>query len=137
MPQSPVGTWKLLSYEIVDTVTGDRRLPFGPDPLGRIMLDASGRMMGILTPSCRATPAAVEDKAAAFDAMFAYSGHYRLEGDAFVTSVDVAWFQPWVGSEQRRAFRVEGNTMTIVSAPVRSPAFDNPVIGTLVWTREV
>jgi hypothetical protein len=94
-------------------------------------------MIAVLTPSSRKPPITVEEKAAAFDAMYAYSGHYRLEGDEFVTSVDVAWFEPWVGGDQRRAYCVEGDTMTIVSAPVRSPAFENLVVGTLVWTREL
>ena len=93
-------------------------------------------MIGVLTPSGRAAPVSVEEKAAAFDAMYAYSGHYRLEGDEFITSVDVAWFESWVGSEQRRRYRVQGQTITIVSAPVRSSAFEHAIAGTLVWTRE-
>ncbi len=136
MTSSPVGVWILRSFFVADTVTGEMHQPFGPDPRGCLALEPTGRMFGMLTPSGRARPTTVEEKAAAFDAMYAYSGRYRLEGDDFVTSVDVAWFEPWVGSEQRRTFRVEGDTMTIVSAPVRIPAYENPIIGTLVWVRE-
>ena len=136
MQSSPVGVWSLRSFDLVDTVTGEKRLPFGTDPRGSLAIPPSGRMFVVMTPSGRQPPTSVEEKAAAFDAMYAYSGQYRIEDGEFITSVDVAWFEPWVGSEQRRAYRVEGNTMTIVTAPVRSPAFEIPFIGTLVWKRE-
>lgn len=131
-----IGVWKLHSFDLTDTVTGEKRQPLGPSPRGSLVLHPSGRMIAVLTPSDRKPPITAEEKAAAFDAMYAYSGPYRLEGDEFVTSVDVAWFEPWISSEQRRTFRIDGDRMRIVSAPVRSPAFANPIIGTLVWTRE-
>jgi hypothetical protein len=33
----------------------------------------------------------VEDKAALWDSLIAYSGPYRLEGDKLITSVDTSW----------------------------------------------
>ncbi len=131
-----IGMWRLLSFDLTDTLTGEKRQPFGAHPRGSLVLHPGGRMIGMLTPSDRKPPVTVEEKAAAFDAMFAYSGPYRLEGDDFITSVDVAWFEPWIGGEQRRTFKIDGNRMSIVSAPVRSPAFANPIIGSLLWERE-
>jgi hypothetical protein len=43
------------------------------------------------------------DQAEAFQKLVAYSGLYRIESpDRFVTAIDVAWFEPWLGSEQAR-----------------------------------
>ncbi|MCV2873913.1 lipocalin-like domain-containing protein [Defluviimonas sp. WL0050] len=133
---SPIGTWTLNSFYLTDTVTGEKHMPFGREPIGCIVIQPSGRMIALLTPSGRKAPTTVEDKAAAFDAMVAYSGQYRIEGQEFVTSVEMAWFEPWVGGEQRRRYRLDGDTMNIESAPAKMPGLENPVVGTLVWTRE-
>jgi hypothetical protein len=54
-----------------------------------------------------------------------------------VTSVDIAWFEPWVGSEQARDFVVNGDTLDIVSMPTRGPLTgDALVVGVLSWIRE-
>jgi Lipocalin-like domain len=68
----------------------------------------------------------------------AYSGLYRVEPpDRFVTTVDIAWFDPWVGSEQARKFAVNGDTLEIVSTPTRTPLTgDALVVGVLSWVRE-
>ncbi|MEM7169846.1 MAG: lipocalin-like domain-containing protein [Pseudomonadota bacterium] len=133
---SPVGTWILNSFYLTDTVTGEKHMPFGPDPVGCIVIQPSGRMIAVLTPSDRKAPTTMEEKAAAFDAMVAYSGQYRLEGEEFVTNVEMAWFEPWVGGEQRRYYQLDGDTMSIESGSTAMPGLENPVVGTLVWTRE-
>ncbi len=70
--------------------------------------------------------------------MIAYSGQFRLEPpDRFVTTVDVAWSEPWVGSEQARKFALNDETLDIISAPTRSPfTGDSLVEGVLSWVRE-
>src|SRR5207249_6818262 len=37
--------------------------------------------------------------------LVAYTGTYRLEGDEWITNVDVAWNPEWVGTEQKRFFK--------------------------------
>ncbi|WP_460449596.1 lipocalin-like domain-containing protein [Alsobacter sp. SYSU BS001988] len=81
MSSSPVGVWRLRSFDLADTVTGEKRQPFGAHPQGCLVLHPCGRMIGVLTPSGRPIPVTIEEKVAAFDAMYAYSGMYRLEGD--------------------------------------------------------
>jgi hypothetical protein len=34
-----------------------------------------------------------------------------------VTTVDVTWFQPWVGTDQARTFKVNDQGLDIVSDP--------------------
>ena len=40
---------------------------------------------------------------------------YRIEGDQWVTKVDVAWDPAWVGTEQRRNFKLEGERLQVLS----------------------
>ena len=43
--------------------------------------------------------------------MVAYTGIYRVEGDKWITKVDVAANPAWVGTEQTRFFRVDGDRL--------------------------
>src|SRR5579883_1449849 len=72
--------------------------------------------------------------------LLAYTGKFRVEGDYLVTNVDVAWYELWTGTEQRRKFQLDGDVLTIVTKP-------QPVGGTgprgkalvsckVVWQRE-
>src|SRR5262249_27289701 len=50
--------------------------------------------------------------------MMAYTGRYHIEGDdVFAVHVDVSWHPSWLGSKQRRYFKIEGDMLSIVSAP--------------------
>lgn len=91
-----------------------------------------------MTPSEQEPPLTEADRAVAFQKLIAYSGHYRLEPpNRFVTAVDVAWFQPWLGTEQARSFDMDGDTLKIISDPSTTPLTgDAVVIGVLSWRRE-
>jgi hypothetical protein len=39
----------------------------------------------------RKTPQNADEQAAAFRTVIAYTGKYRIEGEKFITNVDVAW----------------------------------------------
>ena len=43
--------------------------------------------------------------------MIAYSGRYRVEGSTITTKVEVAWNEAWVGGEQVRHIRFEGDKL--------------------------
>lgn len=67
--------------------------------------------------------------------MLAYSGLYRIEGDRFVTEVDVAWDRDWVGSRQIRFWRIEGDLLSIETAPQLASADGRTGRGIVVWRR--
>ena len=94
-------------------------------------------MAAVMTPKDQSAPITEADKAAAFQNLVAYSGEYRLDPpDRFVTTVDVAWFQPWIGTAQARTYRISGDMLDIVSAPARSPWTTGLAIGVVSWVRE-
>jgi fermentation-respiration switch protein FrsA (DUF1100 family) len=73
-----------------------------------------------------------------FGTMNGYSGQYRLRGaDTFVTKVDTSWHPAWVGSEQVRHFKLEGDTLSVMTPPQDYPKFPGQrVRGIAVWERE-
>jgi hypothetical protein len=98
---------------------------------------AAGRFFGFATADGRKPPQNPEEQAAAFRSMIAYTGKFRLEGDKFITRVDVAWNEGWVGTEQVRFWRVEGGKLYITSAPIPNPNVPGAkMIGILIWERE-
>lgn len=132
------GVWRLKSYNLENLQTGERTDVFGPNPNGVLTLLPEGRMFALLTPGDRKRPVSEADEASAFRNLLAYSGRYRLEPpDRFVTTVDVASLESWVGSEQSRKFRLDGDTLDITIGPARmSLTGDAMVMNVLSWVRE-
>ena len=133
-----IGVWRLCSYYLEVQQTGERIEPYGAHPKGVLMIHPEGRVAVVMTPGEQRRPATEADQAQAFQKLIAYSGLYRVEPpNRLVTAVDIAWFEPWVGSEQARNFAVSGDTLDIVSMPTRTPLTgDALVVGVLSWVRE-
>ena len=59
----------------------------------------------------RKAPNTDQDRADLLKSMVAYTGMYRIEGDKWITKVDVSGNPAWVGTEQARFFRFDGNRL--------------------------
>ncbi len=130
-----VGTWKLVSMQFVFDDNGERVDVYGASPAGYISLGSDDRMMGIIT-AANGERQANTDPAALFRTMLAYSGTYRLEGDRFIVTVDAAWHPSWVGTEQVRFIRIDGDRMEITTAPQTLPLYGKRIgRGVLAWRR--
>jgi len=139
--QTLVGSWKLVSMRFEFSDNGERVDMFGPHPLGRLVLTPGGQMVAVITPGARARPRPDADYAALFRDLCCYSGQYRIEGDQFVTDVDVAWHPAWEGSAQRRTFTLDGNHLWIATAHTDRPTYypgraGRGGRGVLTWVRE-
>ncbi|MGY3341965.1 MULTISPECIES: lipocalin-like domain-containing protein [unclassified Bradyrhizobium] len=110
-----IGIWKLVSQEIEIQATGQKEPVFGHSPTGYAIFTAEGRVMFVLTGEGRKPPQTVEDRADLLNSMAAYTGIYRLEGDKWITKVDVAWNPEWVGTEQTRFFKLDGDRLQVTS----------------------
>ena len=132
-----LGNWKLVSFYTEDVQTKQRNNVYGERPDGYIGFTPAGRFFAFATADGRKPPLMPEEQAAAFRSMIAYTGKWRLEGEKFITKVDVAWNPAWVGTEQVRFWRLEENKLLITTAPLPNPnAAGSMMIGTLVWERE-
>jgi len=115
-PTKILGIWKLASYEAEFQATGEREPVLGKNPTGYIIFTPQGRMMVVLTGEGRKPANTDQDRADLLKSMFAYTGMYRLEGDKWITKVDVSWNPAWVGTEQVRFFRVDDDRLQVISA---------------------
>ena len=101
-----LGIWRLVSFEVEFQATGEREHIRGKNPTGFIIFTAEGRMMVVLTNEGRKAPKTDQDRADPLNSMVAHTGMYRIEGDKWITKVDVSGNPALVGTEQARFFRV-------------------------------
>ena len=94
-------------------------------------------MMACIEADGRKAPQTDEDRANLHKTMFAYTGIYRIEGDKFITKVDVSWNPAWNGTDQIRFFKLEGDRLEIVSAWAPSPTIPGRPMtrGFFAWER--
>ncbi len=83
-------------------------------------------------------PKTDEERAQALRTMISYSGRYRVEDGKVTTKVEVAWNEAWVGGEQVRFVRFEGDDLLhIESPPMPHPNVGNKVVRVIVtWQRD-
>jgi hypothetical protein len=131
------GVWKLQSWVMENVETKETKAVFGEQPNGYLILTREGRMMGLLTAQGRKAPQTEAEREAAYRSMLAYSGRYRMEGDKFITKVDVSWNEAWVGTEQARVYKVEGTKLQVLSPPQPNPNFGGKTMpGIFTFERE-
>jgi hypothetical protein len=114
-----VGTWKLVSAW--STNSNGEQVPFyGRHPIGFLTYTKEGRMIAIVSDSNRPALSSEDDlsvpvaeRAAAFSSFIAYAGTFRIEGDSVIHHVEISSLQNWVGSDQVRRMKLEGNRLTL------------------------
>jgi hypothetical protein len=133
--ESVIGNWTLVSWKVVseDAETD----AFGAKPKGHLILTREGRMMAITTAEGRTPGDSDAARAALHRSMLSYTGKFRVEGNEFITTVGASWNEGWNGKEQRRRFRLDGDTLYIESAPAPSITTPGKVdFRRMVWRRE-
>jgi hypothetical protein len=109
------GVWRLVSYEIEIQATGQREPVMGNNPTGYVIFTPENRVWFVLTGEGRKPAKTVQERAELLDSLVAYTGTYRIEGDKWITKVEVAWNPAWVGTEQARSFKVDGDRLSVLS----------------------
>lgn len=138
--QQLIGTWRLVSWDRIDD-SGKRTPALGPNTDGLITYTADGYMFGVLTAPNRKPFAGTdpfggtaEECQNAMSTALAYCGRYRVDGDFVVHTVEMSMFPNWVGTDQRRIFRFEGDRIVLRTV---QPIVRNGVatVVELVWRR--
>jgi len=132
-----VGVWKLASVVYEDQATKERTPVLGEHPRGRQIATADGRWLALVTAEKRPVPKTDEERARALQSMIAYTGRYRVEDGKVITKVEAAWNEGWVGGEQTRFIRFEGDRLFIESPPMPHPNVNDKIVKVIViWDRE-
>jgi lipocalin-like protein len=132
-----VGVWRLVSVVYEDAQTKERTPVLGEHPRGRQIATADGHWLALVTAQGRPIPKTDEERAQALRTMISYTGRYRVEGGKVITKVEAAWNEAWVGGEQVRFIRFEGDRLFIESPPMPHPNVGGKVVRVIViWDRE-
>ena len=117
MTEKLIGTWRLLSYETVEA-NGRRGRPYG-EAVGRLSYDANGNMSGQVMRPGRARVELGDGNAqqvrAAYVGYIAYFGRYDVasDGQSVVHHVEGSLNPAWVGGDQARGIRFDGNRLVL------------------------
>ncbi len=111
-----VGLWRLVSFQREYQATGEREEPMGKVPAGYIHFSSEGRMTVVITGEGRKAPTTDQDRAGLLNTLVAYTGPYRVDGETWITMVEVSANPAWVATEQTRFFMVEGNRLQEMTA---------------------
>jgi Lipocalin-like domain len=135
--QQIVGVWILVSVVYEDQTTKERTPVLGEHPKGSQIATPEGRWLALVTADGRTVPTNDAERAKALTSMIAYTGRYRVEDGKVITKVEAAWNEAWVGGEQVRAIRFEGDRLFIESPPMPHPNVNNKIVRVIViWERE-
>jgi Lipocalin-like domain len=138
--QALIGAWDLVSLYGRST-EGEIWQVYGKDPQGMLIYTAEGAMTAVLMKQGRTqfsggsdapTPEELQEAFFGFDA---YCGTYTLEPNQNqVTHHVLASRLPsWVGDDHMRYYDLDGDTLTIRSAPIAARGTEWVVY--VVWTR--
>jgi 3-carboxy-cis,cis-muconate cycloisomerase len=134
-----LGTWKLRSYEREEIATGRRHDQFGAKPDGYLGYAPDGRMYAMFIRQDRITPRDVvpteEEGVLLLGSMVAYAGTYTLGDRRVIHHIDISWNQGWTGTDQVRYFELDGDTLTITTAPYLSHQDGKEGRSILVWDK--
>ena len=137
LKQKIVGAWKLVSVVYEDQESKTRTPVYGEHPRGRQIATADGLWLALVTAEGRTVPKTDEERAQALRTMIAYTGRYRVEDGKVVTKVEVAWNEAWVGGEQTRFIRFDGELLHIESPAMPHPNLAGKVVRVIVtWRRD-
>jgi hypothetical protein len=129
-----VGTWKLVSFHVETEGSNEQRLWWDEHPVGFVIFTGEGRMLALLTAGDRIASATADQL---IRTMCAYSGRYHVEGNRLSTIVDSAWLPAWVGTEQPRTFKRDGDTLSLMTDFQDHPRYPGQrTRSVLMWRKE-
>jgi hypothetical protein len=132
-PNPLVGAWKLVSFQFESEGSDERRDVYDEHPQGFAILTET-RVSFLLTAGDRLATAPTSEL---FDRMMTYSGRCRMQGERITTIVDSAWHPSWLGTEQTRYFKLDGDVLSLMSDYFELPNFPGRHLrGTAIWRRE-
>ncbi len=117
-PSPLVGTWRVVEFCTVEH-PGDTTYTLGRNPVGYFMYDRAGQLMiqAMRTPSSGAfakDSVALAGMAEVRESYFGYFGTYTITSDSTVIHhVRGGTIPSYVGTDQLRAYRIRGDTLSI------------------------
>jgi hypothetical protein len=140
--QSIEGRWKLLAAEDLRADGAVARHPWGRSPVGSIVVEGGSCYLQIMSSDVPAfkgtTPINEQMSAMLLSSYIAYSGPCTVnttEGSVTL-KVEAAWRPNYVGTEQKRFFKIDGNRMFFGPGPNSMKSADGPLTRRLTLERQ-
>ena len=134
-----LGNWRLRSFVREVAGSSERYNQLGAHPDGYINYAADGRMFVFFVAEDQPRPAgdvpSDAERIQLHKSTLAYGGTWSLEPGKVTHHLDIAWNGARLGSDQVRYFTVDGNTLTLKTAPNKSPVDGREGVGILVFER--
>ncbi len=113
----------------------------GKNPNAWVIYAADGHAATIFTTADRTPPAAAQatDQEAIrlYRSMVAFAGRYELDGDKLIYHPEASWNEAWNGVAQVRLFAIEGDRLSVTSAPAVSTLTGARTVFSLAWKRAI
>jgi hypothetical protein len=139
-PSPLIGTWRLTSQSMLTSDTNETSRPYGEHPIGYLQYSPGGHMVVFLAAKNIKQPAGSiysdAERVEIHKAILgAYAGTYRVEGNTVIHHVLASWWPHLIGTDLIRYFELNGNKLTIKTAPTKSADNGKEVVGTLSFER--
>jgi hypothetical protein len=135
-----VGTWRVTSFSVLTLDTNEVSRPYGEHVIGYLQYSPGGHMVAFVstgTPKRAAGTAYTDaERVDIHKGIFgAYAGTYSIEGNKVIHHVIASWLPEWIGGDQIRYTEIEGNRLTIKTAPQKNPAQPREYVATVTFER--
>jgi hypothetical protein len=119
--ESILGPWELVSC-VGESREGDSFLPYGEQPVGKLIYTEGGHLAVVLMNSARSpfasediSKATIEEAAAAFNTFDAYAGRWNLDPDTgrIEHTIECGRIPNWVGKTHTRFSSVQDEELTL------------------------
>ena len=109
------GTW-IIARDQVEVESRGEVIDAMVDPCrGRVIFTNDGWIACNIEGTGRGPAHSDAERSRLMQTLVAYIGRNRIEGNQWVTTVQTAWAPEWVGTEQRRTVKIEGDTAQVVT----------------------
>jgi Lipocalin-like domain len=105
---SVVGAWRLVAVHAWDEAGASLPPLYGDAPLGAAVFTDTWMTATVVPPKGQATRPFV-----------AYHGAYSFDGETLITRVEAATIASWVGEDQVRSSRFQGDDRLFLRPPIR------------------
>ncbi|MET9661215.1 lipocalin-like domain-containing protein [Streptomyces sp. NPDC006510] len=106
-PADLIGVWTLDSFHDVDAEGTRVEGPLGTAPRGTLIYTADGHVSVHMMRAPDAAPAPGSND------YMGYTGTWRVAGSRVMHAIEITPRRPWVGTEQTRSARLDGDRLTL------------------------
>ena len=138
--QKITGTWKLISFELINKSAGKIFYPYGKNPVGTLIVSSDNYMSVAVMADNRENfstesiqTASEVEKARAMETYLSYSGTWKIIDDKIFVSVMVSLLPNWTNKEHYRYFQIDNDKLTFQTPPIKQG--EREMYIELSWTR--